>query len=316
MKRKKLNANYHLAFENYKELNTIFYRDFNSNHFETKVLELMIILSDPDNYLEKIDGKDIKFSKTTITNIKNEKETLVNYAKTELVNTYYHCIETFMRLFISHATLNQCPWLEIISLSISNYKNIVNDISNNIFSFIPCDKNIDEIIEIILTGKVKNDDTYVSKVKNWISYSAMELCDVKEYNSFKHGLVNFNNSGYMKIENEKGVLEKHGDSVNTLKIKEKEKRYVYTLDTTFIDYDEIILKIHIFSEMINNILKIGKCHYINQTDVEIKGLIAGTKEYSEIRDLLSNEEDKNNLGRLLSKYSIELLYYKDGDENE
>ena len=316
-KKFKKSARENLAKENYENLNNIFYKNFNGNHFETKALDLMLILSNPDEYLNKVDGLDIKFGKITITNIGKDKESLVNYAKSELISAYYHCMETFIRIFIAHAKLERCPWLEIVSLNISDYRKEIKNIEKGIYTFIPTDKSIDEILQMILTGKVTNQKEYLNKIKTWISYAAHELSNVKDYNSLKHGLVNFNLDGYMKIENndKSKSLEKTGDALNTLKIIEKEDRFVYTLDTTFVEYDELLLKIHIFSEMIHNMIQIGKFNYTNEIVESVNGLIAGAKDYNEIRDFLDDDKDNQNLGRFLTSYSCELLYYKTADND-
>lgn len=315
---KKKGPRVNLAVENYSKLNEMFYKNYNGNHFDVKSFDLLAILSNTDNCITQNDGLEIKFGKITFRNtatVKEDKDNFINYAKTELVSTYYHCLETFIRLFIAHSKLDCCPWLDIVSLSIPKYRNCLDDIINDKYSFIKNGETIDDVIKYILTGIPREEDTkYIDNIKTWITYAAHELKDIKSYNSLKHGLVNFNSHGKIKIKPDNSdsdkYFEKSGDTLQILKVVEKKDRFVYTMDTEFVDYDILFLKIHIYSEMINNIITIGKAYYTEEKVEMVKGLSAGMYSYHDVMQFVS-KGDENNLGRFLSNYSMELLYYKD-----
>lgn len=315
---KKKDAKENLAIENYKKLNDDFYKNYNENYFECKLYNILLILSDSEEYFKKNMNLELKFGKITLKNsceTVEEKKEFINYAKSELISTYYHCLETFIRLFISHSKLDYCPWIDIVSLSINKYRKKLDDIIEEKYSFIKSGETIDNVLQSILTGSIpKEQKKYLENVKTWIHYAAIELKNISSYNSLKHGLVNFNSHDGIKIipdnNNVDKIFEKLGDSLKILKTVEKKNRYVYELETKFIDYDFLSLKIHIFSEMINNIIKIGKHNYMKEEVETVGTLIAGRYSYNEIlNEVLENDE--KNLGQLLSNYSIELLYYKD-----
>lgn len=50
---KKKDAKENLAIENYKKLNDDFYKNYNKNYFECKLYNILLILSDSEEYFKK-----------------------------------------------------------------------------------------------------------------------------------------------------------------------------------------------------------------------------------------------------------------------
>jgi hypothetical protein len=294
----KLDPKEDLVIEQLPDLNKMFYRDFIPDYFELKIANLLYIITKTDKYVEDVKSTKLEIGKIRFSNVQLENDLAIKYAKSEIISTYYHCLETFMRLFLGHVSLEKCPWLEITYLNIREYRKKLKEIASGKFDALNDKFNEQETILDALVGvkdikKLKMTDVQYTKLKDWIVWCAQELLNMSEYNSLKHGLVLFPSFGSVKIEAGGMVLSKEGDAVNILSIDETEERYVFNNKTIFVEYDFKVSIIHIFSEMIRNIVYVGKLHYLGseKKHIEIPGLLATTMDYLEIRDMIFEKDN-------------------------
>ena len=299
-----------LVIEELSKTNELFYSKYPVKYFEIKAFELLNMLNNSGNYVNAFKNEVFSIGKVELGKAEFTDEQLSDYVKIEIVSTYYHCLETFIRLLIAHATLPKCPWIELVSLDIRGYRKILKRLSSGNIDFKSQKYDPETTMLKILTGitNIKNEYIAEKGLENlieWIKYIAHELLDVGEYNSLKHGMAILPSFGSMNI-NEK--LKKEGDSVLILRIDEDEEREFLVQKNIFGDYDKKIGFIFFINEMINNIIHVGKLTYCSPHNGEINGLRATMMSPMEFR---SKFHESNDLGYLLESYGIRLVYEED-----
>jgi|GEM_PF-2131374 len=319
MSKKKTNAKQGLITEQFLDLNEIFYRDFVYDYFDIKAINLLHMITKPREFSESINNTELEIGKMKITNPKLKDDLLIKYAKSEIVSTYYHCLETFMRLFIAHASMEKCPWIEITCLTMAEYRKTIKKIAEGTFDSLNNKLDVQETLLDTFVGitdmtKIDMTDEQYNNLKGWIIQCAQELSNMSEYNSLKHGLVLFPSFASMKISAVDNELSKEGDGINILCQEEKEERYILSRKTIFAEYDLKVATITLFSELIRNIIVVGKIHYLgtNEKHIQIPGLRAVAIDYSSFRNMFFENE---NLGNKFSSYGLPLHYYDDLKES-
>lgn len=302
-------------------INKMFYRDYMVEYFDEKVMLLVDLLSELDEYIKRIVSKELNIGKLTFkADKKTDSKQLEKYAKCELVETYYHCLETFMRLFIAHASFESCPLIELTAIEPKFYRKKLNQIASGNFENLNDKYNGEDTISLVLIGsKYSNNQINIEQynnLKSWIIFCANELKKMNEYNSFKHGLSMFAGFGSMKVTNPNNgeiVFSKEGDAIHILESIEGEKQYKFNLTNIFVEYDFKVILILFYSEMIRNIIDIGNFRYVtNDAKIKIKGLHFTEFDLFKLRELFY---DKKNIGNLLSSYGTPLLYLDDIEED-
>lgn len=304
------------------DINKMFYRDYMVEYFDEKVILLIDLLNDSKEYVKKIISKELTIGKLKFkSDEKVDFSKLEKYAKCELVDTYYHCLETFMRLFIAHASFEPCPLIELSAIDTRQYHKKLNQIADGNFENLNNKYGADDTVLLVLIGS-KKDSNLVSEVqlnnlKNWISFCAKDLQKMNEYNSFKHGLSMFAGFGSMKISNPttgEVIFEKEGDAIHILESKEDEKQYKFSLTNIFVEYDFKVVLILFYNELIKNIIQIGNFRYVtNDKEAKINGVHFTEFSYFELRDIFYKRGD---IGALLGSYGTPLIYSDDIEKDE
>lgn len=300
-------------------LNKMFYRDYMIEYFDEKIMLYSEILSNSGKYVNEILSKELNIGELKFkSNGVIEKEKFEKYAKCEIVETYYHCLETFMRLFIAHASFPKCPLIELTALEIREYHKIINKIVEGDFENLNNKFNGDDTVLMLLIGSQKKDgqieEKNINNLKEWIIFCARELKNMNEYNSFKHGLTMFAGFGAMEIKNldNQTIVSKKGDAVHILESKEQEKQYKFGLTNIFVEYDYKATLIIFFNEMIKNIITIGNIRYVTEDyNTKIDSLHFANIDYFELNKIFS----RDSINQGLESYS-EQLFYKDDLKEE
>lgn len=297
-----------------QDINKMFYRDFSLGYFENKIVSLLEIITDNEKYIRTLENKSFKIGKLEIKKIEEfDKEEMLKYAKTEIVSTYYHCLETFMRLFIAHAKHAESPLMELTTLSIEEYHKIIKEISEGNIKIVNKSLTDEKIILSVLVGYKNLGTSPLSKnefekLKEWIIWCASELKHISEYNSFKHGLSMLVGYGEIKIENSEKPFYKKGEAVHILESKYTGGRYKFSLNNIFTEYDFKVTLIHFFSQLTENIMKIGKMRYVTHVSEQLFKPYLCAFNYFELRDKF---REKENIGDLMSSYAIQFGYIDD-----
>lgn len=162
------------------DINKIFYRDYMVEYFDEKVILLVDLLSDSEEYAKRITSKELNIGNLKFKSDDNtDSGILEKYAKCELVNTYYHCLETFMRLFIAHSSFEPCPLIELTAIDTRQYHNMINQIAIGNFEKLNDKYSVDDTILLVLIGSKKDSgnvsDEQLVNLKDWIKFCAVEL---------------------------------------------------------------------------------------------------------------------------------------------
>ena len=296
------------------ELNKMFYRDYMMDYFDEKLTILINILSETDEYFSKLVSKEMALGKLKFKTMGDvDYDELKKHAKCEIIETYYHCLETFIRLFIAHATFERCPLMELTALGIHEYHKILNRLAEGNFDGLNSQFDGEDTMLLVLIGSTKSDkqvnEEQVNNLKEWIIFSANELQRMNHYNSFKHGLSMFAGFGSIKIQNPKMQKEifKEGDAIHVLKSEEAENQYKFSLTNIFIEYDYKATLILFFNELIKNIITVGKVRYVtNDYNTRIGSIHLAGLSYKELNKIF----ERDNINNLIESYS-QLLIYKD-----
>ena len=297
--------------EQIQDINKMFYRDFSLGYFENKIVSLLEIITDNNKYTKSLENRSFKIGKLEIKNIEEvNAEEMLKYAKSEIVSTYYHCLETFMRLFIAHAKHSESPLMELTTLNIEEYHNMIKEFSRGNIKIVNKSLTEEEIILSVLIGSKDLETSPLSKteierLKEWIVWCANELKHISEYNSFKHGLSMLIGYGAIEIKNPERPFYKKGEAVHILESKYIDGRFKFSLNNIFTEYHFKVILIHFFSQLIENMMKIGEMRYVTHISEQLFKPYLCAFNYFELRD---NFRQKENTGDLMSSYAMELGY--------
>lgn len=314
MKNRK-SANHKLATEQFEGLNKHFYSNYPSEYFLNRFQELVFKLSSSAEYAEFLNGKKFSYREVSGTIEIASVDKLQEYAKIELEELHIHCLETFMRIFISRATLSSCDWISIADLSIINYHKYINKFSENNFDDLNDQMDSVSVIKYALTGSRNGSDGVTPEVisvwREWIVEAAKKLKDIKVYNAFKHGLaVRSNISGiHVKIDEDLEIGE-HGDVIEIIEKHDNGDRYVWQQRTEFLNCDRICVEIYLFGNLIHNMIQIGKYIFLKK---EIGDRWYPNEKFTiaEVSRLCSKKtESSNDILPSIGSVTMELLYYK------
>lgn len=303
------------------DINKMFYRDYMIDYFDIKITTLVDLLSNTKENIDKLSTQNYKLGKVEFKTLDStDIDKLTSFAKSEIVSEYYHCLETFMRLFISHALFKPSPLIELTAMDNREYHKYLNQIARKDFEHLNDRLNGNETISLVIIGGRDYKESGLTEkqfnnLKEWISMCAQQLQSMSEYNSFKHGLSMFIGKSAITMtnpDNDETLLEKNGDSVYILESKDIGNRYEFNIKNIFVEYDYKTTLMMFYNEMIKNIITIGKWRYITKEKTKtIPGLHFAMFDYFELRDMFF---EKENIGALMESYSIKLFYEEDLEE--
>lgn len=302
---KKNSPNYGLAKEQFYEIDKHFYENYNIEYFGTRLLDIVQKLSNPQEYIKFLSNKKLTFDKVSIQNIEDSKiEDIVLSAKLELITTHYHCLESFMRLFIALNNNEGCVNLALAELESRDFRRIVKNLAKGDYSNFKDTSN-----NIILNAFIGNnpqpkllDDSYIENWKDWIQQIARSLLDSNANNVYKHGfcLQVSKSSIAIGIENKDIAIKNNGDTVINYTISKE--RNIWIKKTRFVNYSLMIAEIDIISKMIGSMIEIRK---IKTKELPLYYPSPETT-YQKIVELAENSKDNPFQ---LKSMEIDLLYY-------
>lgn len=312
---KKIDADVNLATEQFFSLNQKFYKNYPCNYFLNKLQEILIKISLPEKFAEQLNGTSVEIGKLKAIVDWESTEEIRQYAKIELSELYYHCLETFMRVFIARAKLTGCDWLELNRLSINEYHTALKKIVRGNFSWLNNSLSENLTIQYALTGidysVSEISSATINNWKRWIVDCARILNDIKAYNAYKHGLtLRAEETGFsLQADRDTKAYGKHGDTVSYLIKTEKKDRFVWAEKHEFIDIDVCATKIFVFSNLLTSMIKVGKYVYLQEEITE-----RWYPNESFTLDIFNNQNPSlEEIFAMTTSFSMELLYYKESD---
>lgn len=304
-------------------LNREFYNNYSREYFETKLILLSSILSKPNKFIDVLhDGEEVKVGVLNYKLDEGEmtKKRLDNFARLELSTMYYHCIETFLRLFLAHISLPSCPWLEISrETDFRKFKQTVSELLEDKFKYNDSHFTALENFLYVFYGDYQEDyfekhnisrDEAKEILMKWVKWAAKDFISVYDYNAFKHGLAVFTDVHGISFSHSDNipVFEEQGDALRFIAKKKKKERWVWEKKYVFTPLDFRAVAINIYSGLINNLLTVGRVTYLREERLENMLFLGGKDAVPEHFYQMIKKE--NELGLMLEGYSIELLYYK------
>lgn len=312
---------FNLATEQFDQLNNDFYKNYNKDYYSLKLDSLLKMIELSESYCEEsyIKVGTLEYERSF------EEEDILKYAKTEIAVTVFHCLESFVRLYIAHCSMRGCPWLDLANLTLSKYNKHIEKLKKqnyNVFNL--SDYTDDEIITAVffrsksvpveVIDKTElSEDEIVERLKNFIQFAVTYLDNKQDYNSYKHGLQvtqKENGFSYGGPRGTNEILSVYGDSLVYLQVKkdsQKNRKWVKT--TKWIDYKQQATLITFFDLLISNIIDIwtpGNENYIN-----VFHIVTTIEEILENRDnYVGGKVSREIEGLQVSEMSMELLYYK------
>lgn len=312
-----------LAEQEIYNLNKEFYNDYAKDYFSTKLVLLSSILSNPDKFRNVLhDGEDVTIGVLSFKLDENDlsKSELEKFVRLELATTYYHCLETFLRLFLAHVSIPACPWLEISrDTDFRRFKKEVAEILEDNFKY--DDTQFTEVENLLYVFYGNYQQEAFSKqgismeeakdiLMKWIKWAAKDFISVYDYNAFKHGLTVSTDTQGLTIGrvDETFKIEERGDALKFIAKKQKRERWVWEKKYVFTPLDFRAVAIHIYSGLINNLLKVGRVTYLKEGQLDNMLFLGGKDAVPE--HFYQMVKTENKLGISLEGYSMELLYYK------
>ncbi|MGG1759926.1 hypothetical protein ABEQ76_18325 [Bacillus velezensis] len=298
--------------EQFTILNKEFYEGFLDEFYTVKVINLLSLITNSKKFINDISKRPIEIEKLQL--VPNgqpiEDQSIIKYAKVELAMTYFHCLETFIRLFIAHSRFSGCPWLDLARLSIKKYKEELNKISEGKFNHLNQQYNEDETILYVFTGRRKPDNTitkeFIEGYKNWLSFAASQLLETYDYNSFKHGLAVTPSQNGLTIskQDETPLFEVYGEVIEHLTRMRQGDRQIWAKQINFVKYDKKATFILILEKMMKSILDVGRADYLRNGHKEV--IIFKAHELLPKDILIDDENGEIHMDRYLKG----LLYFE------
>lgn len=248
--KKSNNPFFNLASEQFEELNDEFYKNYNKDYYSIKLDSLLKMIESSESYCK---GSNMKVGILEYERSFEEEE-ILKYAKTELAVTVFHCLESFLRLYMAHCSMRGCPWLDLADMTLTKYNNNIQKLKKQVYNiFNLSDFTDDEIITAVFYGSKSvpaeiidktnlTEKEIVERFKRYIQFAVTYLDNRQDYNSYKHGLQitqKENGFSYGGTRGTNEILSVHGDSLTYLQVKKDDKnnkRWVKT--TKWIDYKQ------------------------------------------------------------------------------
>lgn len=269
MKRNKLGPDDGLAYEQFFGLDKYFYENFQHNYFLNRLEEIGVKIQYTEEVCNFFNRKEVSFDNNKlrfVTEFSNSED-ISKAAKIELLQLHDHCLETFMRMFIARAAISGCDWIELSRWNSSKYHTALDRIKNSKFSWLAKDRLSDDMtVQYALTGLEGVQKEITPKVinnwKEWISYAAESLGQIKAYNAYKHGFSLLTSSGGFSIIREDGdKVGREGDYLCYLQKKENSDRYTWVKTTEFLTISRICLEIFVFGNFVLDMGIVGKMQH-------------------------------------------------------
>lgn len=252
------------------DLNRRFYSGYDTNYFLQKCLYLSALLKQPqavsDTLAAGVEFKKLKFS----VDAGDFLDKLPANLKAEIVQTYFHAIETLFRLMFAHSATTDFPWLELSTqTSFKKFKQNVEKFTKKKYFVIPHEEGIGSLFY----GHRKRPepvpadswDKTIRNIDEYLNHFAKDLLQSYAYNSYKHGLAAFPDElGFNFGGPESMINVEKDDALFILSHEPDKKREGYNLlnrHFIFSRWETKFALVFQITQLIENIIAVGRVRY-------------------------------------------------------
>lgn len=266
-----------LAEENYPTLNKTFYEMEPQAYLRQRWLHLALAAGKGDELdqlaLGGIHAGRLRYyaADAEIERHRHERERFV-IAESEVLT--HHVGETLLRLYLAHADVPACPWLELARVrSPAKFKKAVENLCGRLSS----GEDTERIRTVFYgTADPRNlqpapDDARFKKgtsnIIDFLSLFARTCLDAAPYNAAKHGLALLAEDSDMRIEaddEEEPVLAAGGPAIQYLAVRERQGRPRWMRETKWINSDRAHGLIGAGCGLIGQLWAIGAWRYLGR----------------------------------------------------
>lgn len=248
------------------EINKDFYENFLDGFFFIKISNLIKLLNSSIEEQKELFNFQMDIFRVS-SDYKYTEKSIYNYVSTEIVMTTFHCMETFVRLYIAHSALSECPNMVLAKLSINEYRKNLQALVDNKFNYMNQNQTNTEIIANVFFLSMENLEYYCKEKEysieevtfeymNYLNYAANFLLDNSEYNTYKHGFYMQQVDHDYQIKNKGGGISGKGsafDFIRSINTKDGKK---WAKISKFFDIEHLskvtIMFEHYFTIMLRN----------------------------------------------------------------
>lgn len=274
-KKKRPGADLHLAPENFPELNAAFYGMSPHGYLRMRLRSLYLWQGNPDGMFQLMrDG--VKFDEMAISTPDenpddDDEDERRRFTAIELEVLLHHVSETLLRLYIVHAQLPVCPWLEVSrERDFRKFKKQVEELQQRL-------RNGEEVKRIHQVFHINDDrsaikptpdkviwDASAKNIGRYLDFYASCFLDSSSYNAAKHGLaLTAGDHGvHLGVGSDKEpFLSREGQAIEYLSIKQDEDRARWARNLKWVRPKQAIPMIYVGCNLIEAIWNIGSGRY-------------------------------------------------------
>lgn len=302
-----------IAPHEYAMLNDSYYSATPHEYFLHRLGSLALLIADDnlatDSLREGIDLLDTQL----IMDINWDDKGKSKYASSEIVVLLHHACETLLRLYISHANRNPCPWVAMSSLmDFGEFKRKVAALRGHFSD----PEILADILEVFtLTNDKKSqpnisDEVWTTHEKGLVmilEFAAGEFLDNSSiYNAAKHGLAVIPHEIGMSIGFPSIIMQKEGPAVSYLQRVRDKDNQKWLKTTQWISPRSLMMWVVLIVQQIENLWVSAK---INRKIIELDDKTRiNFANHETIKTLLESdlEPDENGVSINISTMSEEL----------
>jgi hypothetical protein len=310
--------------ENFPELNSSFYRMSPHGYLRMRLRSVYLWMGNPAGMYGVL-GEGVKFEEMAISHSgepdEEDEEERRRFTTIESEVLLHHVSETLLRLYLVHARLPPCPWLELSrERDFKKFKREVVKLQERLVSGAESDR-IHRVFHINAartaikpTPDAETWDRAAENIARFLGFYAGHFLESASYNAAKHGLaVTAGEQGFAlgAGQEKEPFLSRRGPAIEYLKVGGGSgERPRWSREVKWIVAKRAIPLIYLGCNLIEGIWNIGAGRYGVRKLEELKLF-----EHPPFEEVMKRSEYQGEgiEGVVMEGMSQTLLYYDDGE---
>ncbi len=320
-RKRRPDADLNLAPENFPELNAAFYGMSPHGYLRMRLRGLYLWLGNPEG-MYGLMGEGVTFDEMSIkasdeSPDDEDEDERRRFTAIELEVLLHHVSETLLRLYLVHAQLPICPWLEVSrERDFRKFKKQVEGLRGRL-------RKGDESVRIHQVFHINDDrsaikptpdqatwDEAAANIAKFLDFYASCFLDSSSYNAAKHGLALTAGDHGIHLgtgSDDEPFLSRDGQAIEYLAIKQDNERAKWARELKWIMPKQAIPMIYVGCNLIEAIWNIGAGRYGIKEPDELK--LFNRPEFDDVITR-GGYEGKGLKGVEMMGLSKTLLYYE------